>query len=760
MTPERSWTKGLNPDLSRRTFVQGVGALAVGFALCPAVLRAATIDNDVAGVDKTTLAKGAVDAWLVITANNELVIYSGKVELGTGVATALRQIVAEELAMPFAATRLIQGDTELTPDQGYTAGSATIQQGSDPMRRAAATARRLLIQRAADTLGVTPDRLVTEQGRIHRVGEPTRSVSYGELIGDDQFTQRIDESPAFVDPQDYTLVGQSVPRVDIPPKVFGNFVYMQDVTRPGMWHARVIRPPTVGTTTIAATLESIDEAALPAGVQLVRRGNFLAVVAETEWQAIRAAEALPVTWLTRAGLPRPDALYSSLKASGASEEVVASRGDAQSALSGAPRTFQAEYHWPYQAHDSIGPSCAVADVSERQATVWSGTQGVYPLRSALADLLGMDEGAVHVIYVEASGCYGHNGADDAAADAALISQAVRRPVRVQWSRQDEHGWGPKGPAMVMRLDAALNDDDDIVAWQFANWSPTHTTRPSAAQGAANLLAGNLALGLVPDGPQIGGDRNAPVEYAFDNYRVVTHWLPTATSPLRPSALRTLGAMQNTFANESFIDELAFAAKADPVALRLRYLKDPRAIAVVKAATQRAGWKGRPMPQRYLQIDDKSVAGQGMAFAQYENQYAYVAAVAEVELSVRRGVRVRKVTVAHDCGRIINPDGLRNQIEGNVLQATSRALKEEILFDHTGITSLEWGAYPLLTFAEIPEVEIILIDRPEQPPFGAGEPTSAVVPAAIANAIFDASGMRLRTAPFTRERLSQAFQALG
>ncbi|MHB0775820.1 xanthine dehydrogenase family protein molybdopterin-binding subunit [Halomonas sp. WWR20] len=752
--------KSMPADLSRRAFLAGVGTLAVGFTLFPSLsARAASIDNRIAGIDKTLRDKNAVDAWLVLTAEGEAVIYSGKVELGTGVETALCQIVAEELAVPLAATRFVQGDTELTPDQSYTAGSKTIQNGSDPMRRAAATARRLLIERAAEALQVEPRRLVAENGWIHVEGDPSRALGYAALVGDGTFESRIDDEPAFVDPAHYALVGHSVARVDIPPKVFGQFVYVQDITRPGMWHARVIRPPTTGATTLNAVIESVDESTVPNGVQLVRRGNFLAVAAESEWQAIRAAQSVQVAWRTESMMPHPDALYATLKQRGGEGERIAGNGDVDAALAGALRTFQAEYRWPYQVHDSIGPSCAVAEVTASRATVWSGTQGVYPLRGSLADLLDMDEARVHVIYVEASGCYGHNGADDVTGDAALISQALGRPVRVQWSREDEHGWGPKGPAMVMALRAGLDADHRITAWAFDNWTPTHTTRPSRDAGAANLLAGNLARGLVPQGPAIGGDRNAPVTYVFDDYRVTTHWIPTAQSPLRPSALRTLGAIQNTFANESFIDELAFAAKTDPLAFRLRYLHEPRAVAVVEAVTQRAGWPGRAAPQRYLQNDDRRVSGRGMAYAQYENENAYVAAVVELELSIRQGIRVRRVTVAHDCGQIINPDGLRNQVEGNVLQATSRALKEEVRCNPRGITSLEWGAYPLLTFPEIPEVDIVLVDRPGQPPLGAGEATSAVIPAAIANAVFDASGIRLREVPFTRARLKQAFAAL-
>ncbi|GAA3966207.1 xanthine dehydrogenase family protein molybdopterin-binding subunit [Allohahella marinimesophila] len=746
--------------LSRRHFLKGTGAMAIGFSLLPALMpRLVAADTESAnGVRPAKASSSDVDAWLLITGRGELVIYSGKVELGTGVETALRQIVAEELLMPMAATRFIQGDTQLTPDQGYTAGSNTINQGSVPMRRAAATARRLLFERAAEQLQVQVDQLTGSDGNIHVAGDEAQAVSYASLIGNGLLEASIDQELAFLDADRYRLVGQSIPRVDIPSKVFGRFTYVHDLTVAGMLHARVIRPPDTGATRVTAELKSVDRSSIPAGVKIVQRGNFLAVVAEKEWQAISAADALKVEWHSQPRLPRMEQLYTEMRAMQSEEKTIASSGDANTALGEADETIEAVYQWPYQMHDSIGPSCSVANVTADSAEVWSSTQGVYPLRSCLADLLSMPEDAVRVIYVEGSGCYGHNGADDVSADAALISQIVGKPVRVQWSRADEHGWNPKGPAMVMVLKGGLSSEGDITSWTFDNWTPPHLTRPIARMGAKNLLAGNLASDLVPDGPAIGGDRNAGVTYRYPNYQVTTHWIPVERSPLRPSALRALGGIQNSFANESFVDELAHAAGADPVAMRLNYLQDERAIAVIKAATEKAGWQARKSPQRHLEHTDEMLSGRGMAYAQYKNGSAYVAIVAEVGVSVDTGIHVGKITVAHDCGLIINPDGLRNQIEGNVLQGISRTLKEEVIFDQIGVTSLEWGAYPILTFADIPEVDIVLLDRPELPPLGAGEPTIVAVPAAIANAVFDATGLRLRTVPFTRQRLKAAFSA--
>lgn len=753
-------------ELSRRDLLavalKGSGALLVGFALARplaalAVQASPDADNAIAGVTKTELADDRVDAWLVITRDGRTILYSGKVELGTGVATALRQVVAEELYIDAAALEFIQGDTALTPDQRYTAGSKTLQVGGQQMRRAAATARRVLFERAAQRLGVPPAALSARDGTVGVTAEPARRLGYGELI-DGGFDAAVDEQAETVAPEHFRVVGTSLPRLDIPAKLSGDFSYVHDIKRPGMWHARVVRPPTTGATRMTAHPEHIDRRRLAPDVAVVVEGAFIGVVAPTEWGAMQAAQALEVRWRFEPSLPRMEALYDTLAAMPGDEQVGIDEGDVDAQLAAAATPLSATYRWPYQIHDSIGPSCAVAEVADGRVTVWSSTQGVYPLRAALADLLGLPARAVRIIYAEGAGCYGHNGADDVAADAALLARAVGRPVRVQWSRADEHGWAPKGPAMVMRLQGALDDDQRISAWRFENWTPTHTTRPSAATGAANLLAGQLARGLVPGSGTTGGDRNAPTRYRFAHQRVSTHWLPSEASPLRPSALRTLGAAPNTFANECFLDELAHAGALDPVALRLQLLDDPRAKAVVEAVAEHAGWRPREWPTgRYAK--DETSRGRGVAFAQYENDCAYVAAIAEVAVS-GRGVRVERIVVAHDCGQIVNPDGLKNQIEGNVLQATSRTLKEEVRFDPRGVTSLEWGGYPLLTFAEIPAVEIVLLDRPDEPMLGAGEATSTVIPAAIANAVFDATGLRLRTVPLTAARLEQASREQG
>ncbi|HEY7908429.1 MAG TPA: molybdopterin cofactor-binding domain-containing protein, partial [Thermomicrobiales bacterium] len=616
-------------------------------------------------------AADQVDSWLAITNDGKVTVFSGKVELGTGVQTALAQIVAEELDVPFGQITMVMGDTARTPDEGYTAGSATIQSSGVALRQASAEARQALLSLAADRLGAPVAQLTVKDGVVGVANDPTKSVTYGSLIGNQRFNRKVSGKAPVKNPDQYTVVGTPVPRVDITAKITGGAAYLQDFSVPGMLHGRVVRPAGVG-----AALRNLDEgsvANLPGIVKVVRNGNFVGVVAEREEQAINAAKQLKLTWQSGTTLPKMEDLFAVLRAQTATDKSLKNDGDVDGALAGAAKTFQATYQQPYQMHAAIGPSCAIADVQADKAMIWSSTQGVYPLRGALAQLLGMSADAVQVVHMEGSGCYGHNGFDDATADAALLSKAAGKPVRVQWMRQDEHAWEPKGPAMVMEVKGGLDAQGNVVAWDYGVWTPTHSTRPGGMAG--NLLAGQL---IAPPAPAAkngttGGDRNAPTNYTFKNNRVVAHWL--ASSPLRPSALRSLGAIANTFANESFMDELAVAAGSDPVAFRLRHLNDARATAVVQKVADLAGWQSRPSPGP--DASGSGMAnGRGMAFIRYENNLAYCAAVAEVAVDRGSGqVQVKRVSVAHDCGLIINPDGVRNQIEGNVIQATSRALKE-------------------------------------------------------------------------------------
>jgi nicotinate dehydrogenase subunit B len=692
-----------------------------------------------------------VDAFLELAPDGTFAIYSGKVELGTGVATALTQIVADELGVPIQQVHIVMGDTSRTPDQGVTAGSKTIQVAGPVLRRAAAEARRELLDRAADRLEVSPDDLTIRGGYI-RLVDGSVTMPIGDLAGR-PFSRTIPEDRTQSEAGSRQHVGQSVPRVDLFPKLTGGAAYVHDVRLPGMLHGRVIRPPvrTMGGSGRIVEVDDRQARTMPGVVAIVRNGDFLGVVAIREEEAIRAAEAVRVTWADVDPLPARDHLHDHMRASQANDTEPLHRGDVDAAMRSAHQSISATYRFPMQAHASMGPSCAVADVQDGRATIYTSTQGVFALRQSLAPLLGIGEERIRLIFREGAGCYGHNGADDVTADAALLSQAVGRPVRVQWMRQDEFAWEPKGPAMLIDMTAALDDAGSISAWQHTTWTPTHSTRPGGQPG--HLLAGQQVEPPMPAATirNVGGDRNAPTTYAVPNERVTMHWLPT--SPLQPSAFRSLGGLHNTTANEMFLDEIAAATGTDPVEMRLRYLDDPRAIDVLNAAARRAGW-GTPLP-----AVGRLLTGRGVAFARYEVEYAYVAIVAEVTVDPASGkVRVPNVTVAHDCGMIINPDGVRNQIEGNVIQGISRSLFEEVTWNDREVTSLTWETYRILTFNEVPEVEIVLIDRPDQPPFGAGEPAICPITAAIGNAIYAATGVRLRDVPFTPGRVLAGMKA--
>lgn len=680
-----------------------------------------------------------LDDWLAVEPDGTVVVSSGKVELGTGVRTALSQIIAEELGMPLAYVRLVMGETGRSPDEGYTAGSKTIQTSGMILRRVAAEARAALLDLAAARFAIPSEALEVSEGAIFPRAEPAHGLTFADLLAGGRFNRTITGAAPLKRPEEYRLVGSPVSRVDLPAKFTGQPAFVHDLRLPGMLHARVVRPAANGE---RAALDALDASAVR-DAQVIRHGDFLAVVAETEPAAIRAAGALRTTWRLAAVPPQVESLHDWLRAQPVTTQVAAERGDVDAALAQAPGRVSASYCTPFQAHASIGPSCAVADDDGETVTVWCSTQGVYPLRGALADLLGLPEERVRVIHREGAGAYGQNGADDVAADAAVLARDLRRPVRVQWSRADEFAWEPKGPAMAMDLRGGLDATGAIVAWDYEGWTPSHANRP---RRAADFIAGRLmgAPEPPPRGFFLGGDRNAPTNYTLPNERVTMRLL--AREPLRVSSLRSLGAFANTFANESFMDELAAAAHTDPLAFRLRALDDPRARAVVEAAGRRAAW-GEALP---------AGEGRGIAFTRYENIEAYVAAVAHVAVDAASGaVRVRRVTVAHDCGQIINPDGVRNQIEGNVIQSLSRALKEEARYDAAGVTSLDWETYPIIRFSEVPEIEIELIDRPDQPPLGAGEPAGVVIAPAVANAIYAATGARLRQLPCTPARVREA-----
>ncbi len=742
---------------SRRDFLKGTGMLIVSFSL-PSRFKTASAQSGTPANAKT-VALDDVDAFLAIDPSGGVTLYSGKVDLGTGISTALTQIVAEELDVPRARVQVIEGDTALTPAQGKTWGSLSIQNGGVQIRQAAATARHALLQEAAKRLGVPVEDLIVQEGTV-RSRSGGKQVTYGELIGGKTFSLKLDKQAPLKDPTTYKIVGKPVPRFDIPEKMTGQFTYMQDFKVPGMLHGRVVRPAAIG-----ATLLSVDESSVkdvPGLVKVVRQGDFLGVVAESEWGAIRAAQKLKANWSSWEGLPEQSSLWEHVRATKVSKDDVTSNvGNAEPALEQAAKRLRATYNFAIHTHGSIGPSCAVAEIKEGRLTCWSSSQGTHDLRQQLAAMLSMPDTDVRAIYVEGSGCYGRNGHEDAAADAVLLARAVERPVRVQWMREDEHGWDPKGPPTLMDLQAGLDANGNVIAWYSQLYIP------ESATGSVNvkLVAAELA-GLPHETGMVPGNviQNTAIPYTFPNVRTVAHRL--AETPFRPSWIRAPGRMQNTFCNESFMDELAAAVGADPLEFRLRYLNDPRGVELLKRLASFAQWQGRSLsgpassgrssPKR----DSGDVAtGRGLTYIKYELARTYVGAVADVEVNRKSGeIRVKHFAIVQDCGQIINPDGVKNQVEGNVTQTVSRVLKEEVTFDRSRVTSLNWASYPILTFPEMPDVDIELIDRPAEKPWGVGEPSAAVVPSAISNAVFDAVGVRLRSVPFTPAKVRAAMQS--
>ncbi len=606
---------------------------------------------------------------------------------------------------------------------------------------------------AAKHLDASVNELAVQDGVITLVQHPERSVTYAELMDGKLFNIQVDDRFPQKSPATYRVVGTSTPREDLLRKVTGQPSFIQEINVPGMVHGRLVRPPSPAAQLVEIDANSVKD--VPGLIQLVQRGNFIGVVAEREEQAIQAARQLKVEWQESALYPNMQDLFTALRSQPTQDSVLVEQGDFAKAFASAARQIHATYAQPYHAHASIGPSCAVAEIVGDQVTVWASTPGPYPLSGALAQLLDLPAENVHLIHVEGAGSYGQNGSDDAAADAVILAQASGRPVRVQWTRKDEFVWEPKSPAMVMEVHGGLDSQGNVVAWDYHVWSPSHVAR---ARFAGQLVTTQLLTGQPA--PQarfsFGAERNAPTNYGFPTQRVTVHYVPD--SYLRASSFRSLGGSENTFANESFIDELAAAAGADPVEYRLRYLTDERERAVLSAAAEKAGWV--PRPAHHLSQTELA-EGRGVAFARYENDQAIVACIADVQVHRKTGVvRVRRVIVAHDCGLIINPDGVQNQIEGNVIQSLSRALKEEVQFDEFRITSVDWQTYPILTFSEVPEVEIVLINRPDQPAVGAGEPSTVTTAAAVANAVFDAAGVRLRQIPFTPERVLAALLDQG
>jgi len=719
--------------MDRRNFLKASGTLVVAFSIEGAFHS--TPARAAAGAKPVSLTE--VESFIAIGRDGKITVYCGHVDLGTGVQTAIAQIAAEELDVPFGRVTVIQGDTALTPDQGITSGSFSIQGAGMQIRQAAATARQALLVMAAQRLGDSAEGLAIADGVI-RSKRKDKLVEYGDLVGAKTLSLTVDKNARLKASGDYTIVGKSIARIDIPDKVTGRFTYVQDVKVPGMLYGRPVHPPAM-----KAKLLSVDESSLrgiPGIVKVVREGDFCGVVAETEWAAIKAARQLKATWTTWAGLPTEDELWSYVRATKvATDDATSNVGNAAEALDNASHRMKATYNFAMQTHGSIGPSAAVAEFKDGKLTCWTASQATHALRKQLAQMLSMPEDDVRCIYVEGAGCYGRNGHEDAAGDAALMARAVGRPVRVQWMRWDEHGWDPKGPPTLIDLEAGLDASHKLVAWKGDFYIPV------GGPAAVWLLTAELADLPHREDLETGSIfQNSAIPYDFPNRYTVCHRL--ASTPLRTSWIRSPGRMQNTFANESFLDEIIATIGADPLEFRLEHISDSRGAELLRRLGRLAKWEAHKVGDRGHGGD--VLRGRGLSYVHYELSRTYVGIVVDVEIDRKSGkTSVKRAAVVHDCGQIINPDGVRNQIEGGVIQTVSRTLIEELKFDRSRVTSLDWASYPILTFPDVPDVIIDLIDRPAEVPWGAGEPACAVVPSAICSAIFDATGARLRSVPF-------------
>ena len=764
--------------MKRRDFLKSSGVLFVAFS-----------SADVAGLLGQGRFDGPgtpqLDAWLAIAADGSVTAYTGKVELGHGLYTAQTQLVAEELLVPLSRVTLIQGDTGVSPDQGTTSGSQShpVNFNGSALAQACATAREALTQMAATRLGVPANQLLVRDGVVSvrdgsSAGLQARRVTYGELIGGRRFNLALSASAKRRNARDWTVMGTSVPRLDVPALAAGTFEFVHNVRVPGMLHGRVVRPPEVG-----ATLVGVDEASvkdMPGFVKVVVKKNFVGVVAQKPWQATQIAVKLKAEWTKGPGLPAQRDFYDHLRNQKPTRDTfIVNSKDVDSRLAAAAKVVKATYHHAYNMHGSIGTSCAVADVQADKATIWSPTQSVYPTRNTAAMLLGLKPESVHVIFTMGSGCYGLNGADTVSFDAALLSQAVGRPVRVQLSRRDEMAWENYGTAFVIDQRVAVDAAGGIVAWDYEAWSPTLGGRPGY-NNPGNVITGFLAgaepqpftpRSPAPDPTAYANNLNTAPSYVagaaggrrggtgtIASERVLSH---NVRSLFWTGPLRSPERLQNSFAHESMLDEVAAAVKADPVAYRLKHLSDPRLIDVVNAAAKAAKWEARPSPKPAIRKTGIAT-GRGVACVLYEGNNGYCALVADVEVNQDTGkVTVKRFVAAQDCGPITNPDGLKNQLEGGVMQGMSRALSEEVTWDQAKITSVDWRTYrPVYLGGDVPEIESVLVNRPEAPANGAGETAITVVAGAIGNAIFDATGARIREAPFTPERVKAALAARG
>jgi CO/xanthine dehydrogenase Mo-binding subunit len=719
-----------------------------------------------------------LDSWIAIGRDGIVTAYTGKCDFGQGLYTAQMQLVAEEVCVPVDRVRLVQCDTSITPDQGTTSGqqSHPTNFNHENLALAGATAREAMIRMAATRLGAQASDLIAKDGRVALKADPSRSVAYGDLVGGQRFNLPLDRAAKRKHPSEWTVLGRPVPRVDMRDMVTGRFEFVHNVKVPGMLHGRVVRPPEVG-----ATIGSVDESSvrdLPGIVKVVVKGNFVGVVAEKPWQAMQGADRLKVNWTRGAGLPAHADLYSELRKQPARDTLLVDSGDVDAKLKAASTVVRATYNHPYQMHASMGSSCAVADVQGDKATIWSATQSAFPTRNTSAMLLGLKQENIRVIYVRGAGCYGINGADTVSYDAALLSQAVGRPVRVQLSRKDEMAWENYGNAFAIDQRVALDAAGNISVWDYEAWSAARGGRPgynTPGNVVTGFLAGANPAPLAPrtpapppDTPLNNNSNTAPSYIAgrvrdsangagvIRSERVLSH---RVMSPFFTGPLRAPERLQNTFAHESFMDEVAAHVKADPVEYRLKHLNHARLSAAIRAAAKAANWEQRPSPRRTPGRTGK-VTGRGMACVCYEGDNGFVAMVAEVTVDQDTGsIQVTRLVVAQDSGPISNPDGMRNQIEGGALQGMSRALGEEVTWDDRKITSVDWRSYHSLTMGLTPPaIDIVLLNQTDVEACGSGETSITVVAPAIGNAVFDATGVRMRQVPLTPDRVLAALRA--
>ena len=771
MTPD-AHDAFVRAGFSRRDFLKTSGVLVVTFGATSVLSRVAAqgpFDTRPSHIDPQKL-----DSWIAIGADGKVTAYTGKAELGQGMFTAQTQLVAEELCVPVTSVTLVQCDTAVCPDQGTTSGSQSTPTNFNErnLAQAAATAREALAGMAATRLGVPREQLVTDGGVISIRGNNSSRVTYRDLLGGKTFNLQVDPQAKRKPASEWKILGKPVPRIDMAAMATGAFEFVHNMRVPGMLHGVVVRPPAPG-----ATLTSVDEssvAGLSGVVKVVTKKNFVGVVAEKPWQARQAASKLKVAWTEGSGLPSQRDFYEYLRKQASRDTFVVNSKDVDDTLSKATSVIKATYLHPYQMHGSMGTSCAVADVQAGKATVWSPTQSAYPTRSGVAMLLGLQPDNVRVVFVRGAGCYGINGADTVSYDAALLSQAVGKPVRVQLSRQDEMAWENYGFPYVIDQRVGIDADGTIIAWDYESWFASMGGRPGTSTPGnvvTGMLAGFSPAPLAPRGASDPAGRfnngsNAAPSYVVGRVgsttggagvvaseRVLTH---TVLSPFFTGPLRSPSRLQNTFAHECLIDEIAAKVKADPVDYRMRHLSDQRLKHVIVEAARAAGWQARPSPKPGASRTGVA-SGRGMACVLYEGDNGYVAIVADVEVNTATGkVVAKRLCVAQDCGPVSNPDGMRNQLEGGALQGLSRALGEQVTWDDRKVTSVDWRTYHSMTLGdEMPAIESVLVDRHDAEATGAGETAITVVAAAVGNAIFDATGVRIRQVPFTPDRIKAA-----